>query len=100
MGKAQNVFRCSECGASERKWLGRCPSCGNWNTLVEERELEERKSARGRGGPRKASRAKPITQVAGEEAPRRALGIGGGAAESHPDPGRRRFPSDAELMAP
>ena len=35
MAKEKNVFTCSECGASSPKWLGKCPSCGAWNTLVE-----------------------------------------------------------------
>ncbi|GHV83747.1 DNA repair protein RadA [Spirochaetia bacterium] len=30
-----SVFRCSACGHEEPKWLGRCPECGEWNTLVE-----------------------------------------------------------------
>ncbi len=29
------VYRCSSCGHSEPKWLGRCPECGQWNTLRE-----------------------------------------------------------------
>ena len=29
------VFRCSSCGREEPKWLGRCPECGEWNTLAE-----------------------------------------------------------------
>ena len=29
------VYRCSSCGHEEPKWLGRCPECGEWNTLVE-----------------------------------------------------------------
>ena len=29
------VFRCSSCGREEPKWLGRCPECGEWNTLTE-----------------------------------------------------------------
>ncbi|MDR0643703.1 MAG: DNA repair protein RadA [Treponema sp.] len=29
------VFRCSNCSHEEPKWLGRCPECGEWNTLVE-----------------------------------------------------------------
>jgi DNA repair protein RadA/Sms len=38
MAKAAAVqFSCSECGYSTGKWLGRCPSCGSWSTLVEER---------------------------------------------------------------
>ena len=31
------MWFCSECGAESPKWEGRCPSCGQWNTLVEER---------------------------------------------------------------
>ncbi|SDN43852.1 DNA repair protein RadA [Acetanaerobacterium elongatum] len=34
--KLKNVFVCSECGAESPKWLGKCPSCSEWNTLVEE----------------------------------------------------------------
>jgi len=29
------IYRCSSCGREEPKWLGRCPECGEWNTLVE-----------------------------------------------------------------
>jgi DNA repair protein RadA/Sms len=29
------IYRCSDCGHEEPKWLGRCPECGEWNTLVE-----------------------------------------------------------------
>ena len=31
------IFVCQECGSQSRKWLGQCPDCGQWNTLVEER---------------------------------------------------------------
>ncbi len=31
------IFVCSNCGGQQRKWLGRCPDCGEFNTLVEER---------------------------------------------------------------
>ena len=38
MAKAAAVqFSCSECGYATGKWLGRCPSCGSWSSLVEER---------------------------------------------------------------
>ncbi len=29
------IYRCSSCGHEEPKWLGRCPDCGEWNTLIE-----------------------------------------------------------------
>lgn len=33
--KARTLHTCSECGYSSPKWLGRCPECGSWGTLVE-----------------------------------------------------------------
>jgi DNA repair protein RadA/Sms len=38
--KAKSVFVCQSCGAQSLKWLGRCPACGEWNSLVEEVEEE------------------------------------------------------------
>jgi DNA repair protein RadA/Sms len=36
MKKQKNfIFRCSACGHEESKWMGRCPECGEWNTLIE-----------------------------------------------------------------
>lgn len=35
--KEKSVWFCSECGADSPKWEGRCPACGAWNTMVEER---------------------------------------------------------------
>jgi DNA repair protein RadA/Sms len=39
--KTKTVFACQECGAQSQKWLGRCPECGAWNSLVEERSAPE-----------------------------------------------------------
>lgn len=36
MAKNKTVYVCSNCGADSPKWQGRCPSCGEWNTFVEE----------------------------------------------------------------
>jgi DNA repair protein RadA/Sms len=35
------VFVCQSCGGQAPKWMGRCPDCGEWNTLVEERVAAE-----------------------------------------------------------
>ncbi|MBB2483873.1 DNA repair protein RadA [Mitsuaria sp. WAJ17] len=35
MAKEKTVYSCSECGGSSPKWLGKCPHCGAWNTLIE-----------------------------------------------------------------
>jgi DNA repair protein RadA/Sms len=36
--KLKTVFICQTCGTRSPKWLGRCPGCGEWNTMVEETE--------------------------------------------------------------
>src|SRR5687767_9330108 len=36
----RTVFVCQECGSQAPKWLGRCPDCGAWNSLVEERPFD------------------------------------------------------------
>jgi DNA repair protein RadA/Sms len=53
MPKEKTVYTCQQCGYQSRKWLGRCPDCGAWNSLVEEREdstLSAAALARGLGG--------------------------------------------------
>ena len=35
MNKTKSIYTCSECGGTSPKWLGKCPACGAWNTLVE-----------------------------------------------------------------
>ena len=36
--RVKSKFRCQECGQQSTRWLGRCPGCGAWNSLVEELE--------------------------------------------------------------
>ncbi|MFV0546670.1 MAG: AAA family ATPase, partial [Bacteroides sp.] len=36
MAKEKTVYICSNCGQDSPKWVGKCPSCGEWNTYVEE----------------------------------------------------------------
>src|SRR3954462_15130385 len=45
--QSNTVFLCQNCGYESRKWLGKCPECGEWNSLVEERVIATKK---GRGG--------------------------------------------------
>ncbi len=40
MPKTVKRHRCIDCGATSAQWVGRCPTCGEWNTLVEESELD------------------------------------------------------------
>lgn len=36
MSAVKKIFACSGCGATSPKWIGKCPSCGEWNTYIEE----------------------------------------------------------------
>lgn len=36
MAKVKTSYFCQKCGYNSPKWLGRCPSCGEWNTMIEE----------------------------------------------------------------
>ena len=49
MAKIKSKFVCQECGYETAKWLGKCPSCSEWNTFVEEFETKasDTKSQRG-----------------------------------------------------
>ncbi len=50
MPKPVSVFRCTECGAEQPKWAGRCDACGAWNTLAEEPVGKKRTGGRAVGG--------------------------------------------------
>ena len=47
MAKSQTKYVCQQCGSVQSKWMGRCPDCGEWNTLIE--TVVE---SRGKGSPR------------------------------------------------
>src|SRR2546421_7382028 len=42
MAREKTAYRCRECGATAPRWEGRCHSCGDWNTLVEEAHRPKR----------------------------------------------------------
>lgn len=46
MAKIKKLFVCSNCGASSLKWIGKCPSCGEWNTYQEEIAVKDTGSKR------------------------------------------------------
>lgn len=45
--KAKSIFVCSVCSNHSAKWLGRCPSCGEWNTMEEQIVNDEKKTKSG-----------------------------------------------------
>lgn len=46
MAKVKTSYVCQNCGTEAAKWIGRCPSCGEWNTFVEERTSQAKSSTR------------------------------------------------------
>lgn len=42
--KSKTIFTCSSCGYQSAKWVGRCPDCGEWNTMVEKIAVETKSS--------------------------------------------------------
>src|SRR5687767_6665679 len=68
MSKPATSFACTSCGQVSLRWMGRCPGCGEWNTLVEEaaRPPAGGQAARretrtiGRRGSRRAEPRKPV----------------------------------------
>ncbi len=68
--KETTRFVCGQCGFASRKWLGRCPDCGAWDSLAEERQV-----AAARPG-RPAATAQPLVAAdGGEEGERLVSGI-------------------------
>lgn len=45
MAKAKSLFYCTECGNETLKWQGKCPTCGAWNTIVEQPAVETKKKS-------------------------------------------------------
>ncbi|HEY1332707.1 MAG TPA: DNA repair protein RadA, partial [Myxococcaceae bacterium] len=75
MAKARTHFTCQSCGFQSAKWLGRCPDCSGWNTLVEEAApFEDRRPAWGASGG--SARPVKLVDVEAEAEERRRTGIG------------------------
>ena len=83
------MYKCSNCGYSQPKWLGRCPECGEWNSL-EEIIIDRNNITPGGRGSEQAQKQKPINLAAVQamETTRLATGIdefdrvlGGGATK-------------------
>ena len=67
----RTAFACTDCGSSTPRWVGRCPACGAWNTLVE--EVVERSGPPRAGGP--VTPAVPITEVPAQVGAHRPTGV-------------------------
>ncbi|HEX7093550.1 MAG TPA: ATPase domain-containing protein, partial [Nitrospiraceae bacterium] len=73
--RAKTSFSCQSCGHQSPRWLGRCPDCGGWNTMKEERQAP---TGKGRPAAMKTAQAKATAiadiEVVGED--RRLTQIG------------------------
>ena len=68
MSKQKSSYFCQSCGSQSPKWLGKCPSCGEWNTFVEELiQKDEKTSWRGSTTLKVAPKPKPLHEVSFEE---------------------------------
>ena len=62
--KEAHLFVCGQCGFESRKWLGRCPDCGAWDSLTEQRGQSTGRSVR------KTATAQPLSGAVEEESAR------------------------------
>ena len=67
MAKPTTRFVCQSCGATGTKWAGRCETCGEWNTIVEEKPLSQGPSRKTLGASR--GRAIVLSDLSSKEAP-------------------------------
>ena len=72
MAKEKTVYVCNNCGQEASKWVGKCPSCGSWNTYVEQVIRKEPTSTRIATPGMGERKAKPLTlkEIEGGEEPR------------------------------
>lgn len=68
----KTAWFCTSCGAQSPKWAGKCPACGEWNTMVEERIAPEKKSRTLSPSGQRTTRTRPqlIHEIELAEEPR------------------------------
>lgn len=72
--KVKTSYFCQNCGVESPKWVGKCPSCGEWNTFVEEVVQKEDKSLSNSGfSSKRKSELKSLNEISSEREPRMAL---------------------------
>src|SRR5918992_216754 len=73
MPRSATVYACTQCGHESPKWHGRCPGCGQWNTLAEEARAAPAAGGRGAGaagGGRAGARALRPVRLGEVETPK------------------------------
>ena len=77
MPKSLNLFFCKECGYETIKWLGQCPSCKAWNSMVEApKESKKRPGGAGSMLPLKKAEAKKLEEIPLDKEDRISTGFG------------------------
>ncbi|MBM4128946.1 MAG: DNA repair protein RadA, partial [Nitrospira sp.] len=74
MPKAKTFYQCQSCGYTSPKWLGKCPDCGTWNSLVEERKEPVSRRA-SLVTPARKIEPLPLSSITGAYAQRTSTGI-------------------------
>lgn len=74
MPKIKSQFICTECGYTSVKWLGKCPGCNSWNTLMET-VISDKPASEGFTAKKTSAPIKKITEISGEEKERFSTGI-------------------------
>ena len=76
MPRSATIFACTSCGHESPKWHGRCPGCGEWNTLSEEKRASASTGTTTARSSGRALRPVPLGQVASPKVERLKTGIG------------------------
>lgn len=71
--KQKTMWFCTSCGADSPKWQGRCPACGEWNTLVEEKVAASPTSGAVAGPRGERSRPRAVNDIQAIDEPRIAM---------------------------
>ena len=73
--RSKTVFVCSECGYETPKWAGKCPGCGEWNTMVEDVRLPQKSAVSAAPRPAHTFSATPLSQINAADEHRFVTGI-------------------------
>ncbi|HJQ68707.1 MAG TPA: DNA repair protein RadA [Blastocatellia bacterium] len=73
----KTVYVCQICGAQQPRWMGKCPDCGEWNSLVEEKTAPSRTDASPRGGLFRLREVAPVAyhEIESQDDARQSSGI-------------------------
>ncbi len=74
--KKKTAYVCQSCGYDTSKWMGKCPGCGAWNSMVEEIVVPESEARRSGLGGTDAAPPQPIGEITAEDLPRFSTGSG------------------------